>query len=97
MGPRSGVNDTFYGMANTNPRSVVDGGVTMPENRPTLINEVYEKLNKLAEGVTATPTPDEAAKVAALASSAQAASDAMNKSSSDVVQVNAAEEAAKEG
>eukprot|EP00529_Nitzschia_sp_RCC80_P027801 CAMPEP_0113518740 /NCGR_PEP_ID=MMETSP0014_2-20120614/43117_1 /TAXON_ID=2857 /ORGANISM="Nitzschia sp." /LENGTH=258 /DNA_ID=CAMNT_0000416351 /DNA_START=74 /DNA_END=850 /DNA_ORIENTATION=+ /assembly_acc=CAM_ASM_000159 len=91
MAPRSGVNDTFYGTANTTPVSVVDGGVTFPADKPTLINEVYDKLKKLEEGATATPT------VASMGASAQAASDAVNKSSSDVVQVNAAEEAAKEG
>jgi SH3 domain-containing YSC84-like protein 1 len=97
MGPRSGVNDSFYNTANTTPLSIVDGSVTFPTTKETLINEVYDKLSKLAEGVTATPTPDEAAKVASLSASAQAASDAINQSSSDVVQVNAAEEAAKEG
>lgn len=94
LGPRSSVNDNFYGMATT-PRSIAEGGVTMPVGKPTLINEVYEKLNKLSAGQTYEPSPDEAARVASLRVSAQLASEEANRAA-DVVHVNAEAEAAKE-
>jgi hypothetical protein len=91
VGPRSGVNDSFYG-ATTTPLSVLSGGVTMPADRPTMIQGVYDKLNKLAEGQTYTPTPDEATAKASLAASAQQASEKANQAE-DVVKVDAAAEA----
>lgn len=43
VGPREGVNDNFYGEVTTT-RGIVNGQVEMPSNKPTVINEVYEKL-----------------------------------------------------
>jgi hypothetical protein len=91
LGPRSGVNDSFYGTTTT-PPSVLTGGVTMPADKPTMIQGVYAKLTKLAEGQTYTPTADEAAAKASLAASAQQASEVANQAA-DVVKVDAAAEA----
>lgn len=52
VGPREGVNDQFYGQV-TSTRGIGNGEVRMPDDKPTLINEVYEKLNKLQEPIVA--------------------------------------------
>ena len=95
LAPRGGVNDSFYGQT-TIPTQILSGGVTFPEGKNTLIKDVYDKLEKLAEGVAAEPTPEDAAKTTSAAQEAQKASEEVHKSATDVVQVNAAEEAAKE-
>lgn len=48
VGPKEGVNETFYGQA-TSAKGIVNGDIAMPEDKPTVINEVYKKLNKLQE------------------------------------------------
>jgi lipid-binding SYLF domain-containing protein len=96
LGPRSAVNDGFYGQTTT-ARSVVNGDVTMPADKPTLIQGVYDKLTKLAEGQTYTPTAKEAQTKEQAAAAAQKASEAVAAADSSVQKVDAAAEAAKEG
>jgi lipid-binding SYLF domain-containing protein len=95
LGPRSGVNDGFYGQSTT-PRSVINGEVTMP-NKPTLIQGVYDKLTKLAEGESYTPTPEETQTTKQAAAAAQKASEQVAAADLSVQKVDAAAEAAKEG
>jgi SH3 domain-containing YSC84-like protein 1 len=62
LGVRGGANDSFYGAA-TSPQSIMeDDTVSFPESRPTLIESVYEKLNKLvAVGETTNVVADDVA------------------------------------
>jgi len=60
LGSRGGVNDTFYDKV-TSPKSIVNGDVTMPANRPTCIDEVYDKLAKLATPPPEAPAAEEPA------------------------------------
>jgi lipid-binding SYLF domain-containing protein len=95
LGARSGVNDSFYGKVTT-PTSILAGDVSMPTGRPTLIQNVYDKLVKLSEGQTYTPTPEEVQETEAAAEVAQKTSDEIAKSDPNVVKVDAAVEAEKE-
>lgn len=95
VGCRSAANQAFYGDA-VSPQDILSlGRVAIPENKVTLMNEVYDKLNKLAAGTVVEPTADDDAKKSTAKSAADAAAAAVNQAT-DVVQVNAAEEAAKE-
>jgi predicted alternative tryptophan synthase beta-subunit len=66
-------------------------------NKPTLIQGVYDKLTKLAEGESYTPTPEEAHTTKQAAAAAQKASEQVAAADLSVQKVNAAAEAAKEG
>lgn len=94
LGPRSGVNDIFYGKTTT-PGSVVGGDVQMPSDKPSLIQGVYDKLSKLSEGQTYTLTDDEAKQKEAAAATAQKASDEVNTTLPNIERVDANIEAAK--
>jgi lipid-binding SYLF domain-containing protein len=96
LGPRSGVNNSFYGKTTT-PYSVINGEVALPSSKPTLIEGVYDKLTKLAEGQTYTPTAKESHTKEQAAAAAQKASEAVAAADSSVQKVDAAAEAAKEG
>jgi lipid-binding SYLF domain-containing protein len=53
VGVRGGANERFYG-AVTNPHSIIEtDDVCFPEDKPTLIDSVYEKLEMLAKEETA--------------------------------------------
>jgi lipid-binding SYLF domain-containing protein len=95
LGPRTAVNNSFYGKSTT-PESVINGGVTIPSFHPSLIQNVYEKLTKLAEGQSYTPTAAEAQTKEKAAAAAQKASDAVAAGDLSVQKVDAVAEAAKE-
>ena len=95
LGPRSNVNNHFYGQTTT-PQSVINDEVTMPTDKPTLIQGVYDKLAKLSEGESYTPTAEDAKVKDQAAASAQKASDAIAAVDVTVQKVDAAAEAAKE-
>jgi len=93
---REGVNDNFYGKT-TRPQEIVNGEVTLPEDKPTLIDKVYEKLAKLAEGNVHEPTEEETLANQVAAKVAQEKSEQLAQADpSGVMKVNAAEEAEKE-
>jgi hypothetical protein len=94
-GIQCGPNDQFYGKVTTT-LSVVNGDVAMPTDRPTLIQNVYDKLAKLAEGATYTPSNDDVKQKQEAAKVAQKASDEVARSDPNVQKVDAAAEAAKE-
>ena len=97
VGPRGNANDAFYGQAGTSPVNIISGNVPIPADKPSMIQGVYEKLNKLAEGVTYVPTDADLSKKTEAAKLAQSASDAVAAQNPDAVQkVDAAAEAAKE-
>lgn len=96
VGARHAANQAFYGEPYSPQDIVLLGRAKVPEGKVTLLEEVYDKLNKLAEGsVKESVTADEAAKQAAAKAAADAAASEANKAP-DVVQVDAAAEAAKE-
>jgi hypothetical protein len=68
----------------------------MPTEKPTLIQNVYDKLTKLSEGKTYTPTPEEVKETEAAAAVAQKTSDEIAKSHPNVEKVDAVAEAEKE-
>jgi hypothetical protein len=94
VNPRSAVNEKFYGKKASPKEILFEGAVKVPEG--TLMNEVYDKLNKLCSGVSVyEPTADEKQKVhAAFAAAEKEGEEVAN--SPDVVYVNAEEEAIKE-
>jgi SH3 domain-containing YSC84-like protein 1 len=94
VGAREFVNNKFYS-ANVSPKDIVEGNVTVPASQITMLQEVYDKLNKCLEGETAEPTPEEEEKKKA----AKAVADKEHEeiqNSSEVVPVDAVQEAAKE-
>jgi lipid-binding SYLF domain-containing protein len=96
VGPRHAVNETFYGMA-CNPDDILNKqfAVKIPEDKVTLIQDVYDKLKKLGAGETHEPDAMEEEKKAAAKEAADKAAEVANVAA-DVVQVDAAVEAAKE-
>mmetsp|Transcript_31361 Transcript_31361/g.63762 ORF Transcript_31361/g.63762 Transcript_31361/m.63762 type:complete len:268 (+) Transcript_31361:190-993(+) len=96
IGPREFVNNKFYSKP-TSAEAILyqQGSVEIPPGKVTMMDEVYDKLNKLQQGATAEPTAEEAAKKAA-------AKEAANKEGEEIVSVKEAEvvdaeaEAAKE-
>jgi len=96
VGARVGVNDQFYGKVTT-PRSIVDGDVTIPEGKTTLMDSVIDKLSKLAEGAVHEPNEEETLAKQVAAKVAQETSEHIAQSDpSGVMKVDAAEEAEKE-
>lgn len=50
VGSRNAVNETFYGKEGVTAKQIMAGtDVTMPTDKTTVIDEVYEKLKKLQE------------------------------------------------
>ena len=94
VGARHAANQAFYGDPYSPQDIVLLGRAKVPEGKVTLLEEVYDKLNKLAQG-SVKETADEEAKKAAAKAAADAAAIEANKAP-DVVQVDAATEAAKE-
>jgi lipid-binding SYLF domain-containing protein len=92
---RHAANQAFYGEPFSPQDIVLLGRAKVPEGKVTLLDEVYDKLNKLAEGAVKQSTADEEAKKAAAKAAADAAAAEANKAP-DVVHVDAAAEAAKE-
>ena len=64
----------------------MSGNVPIPADKPSLIQGVYDKLNKLAEGVTYVPTDADLSKKAEAAKFAQSASDAVAAQNPGAVQ-----------
>ncbi|CAB9499226.1 LAS seventeen-binding protein 3 [Seminavis robusta] len=97
VGVRGGANDQFYNKV-TNPHTILNTEeLTLPENRPTLMESVYKHIAKLEEGNTHTPTEEETLQAQIAAKVAQEASEEMAQADpSGVLKVDAAEEAEKE-
>ena len=99
LGVREFVNNKFYN-AETSAKKILYSdpeGVVITESKVTMINEVYDKLNKLQAGETAEPDGAEAAKKQAAKEAADKESESVkNTPSAEVVMVDAAAEAAKE-
>lgn len=94
VGTRHAVNETFYGMK-CHPSDILANKVKIPEGKVTLIQEVYDKLNKLGSGETHVPDAKEQEKKAAAKAAADKAAETAN-AAADVIQVDAEAEAAKE-
>ena len=93
---RHGANDQFYKKATSAAGILQLDDVEMPEDRPTLIQNVYDKLEKLSEGTTSVPTPEEIEEKEKAAESAQKASDEVAEKEKDsVVKISSIEEEAK--
>lgn len=96
VAPRTGANEAFYGPGNRDPSDIIENKITFPLNKITLINEVKEKLGKLSMGMSETPKEAEKKKQEQAFAEAEKAAEEIHKSSpSDVVHVDAKEEAAK--
>ncbi len=90
VGPRNAVNEQYYGVASVNPRQILyEGSVNLPAD--SLMPEVYAKLDKLAQGLTAQPDEAEKAKVEEARQSALKAGEAAQKQA-DVEYVDLASE-----
>jgi hypothetical protein len=71
-------NDQFYGTMTT-PTSILNGDVALPANKPTLIENIYYKLNKLLRGGMNTPSLEDTKQKEDVAVLAQQASDVVAK------------------
>jgi len=87
VGPRTKVNDKFYGKATT-ASDIMSGKVEVPADKVTLLSDVYEKLDKLSNGVTATPDATEEEKKTAAAAVAEESAAEVHKEE-DVEEVDA--------
>jgi lipid-binding SYLF domain-containing protein len=96
VGARHNVNKTFYGKACTPRDILVEGRCAVPEDKVTLLPEVYDKLKKCAEGAVHEPDAAALEKKAVAHDHAEKASEEVAKTDPDVVQVDAEPEAAKE-
>jgi len=97
LGARHAANKAFYGQTTTPRDIIIDKRYPIPADKVTMLPEVYEKLAKLSAGQTAEPTPQEEEKKSVAASAAEAASESIHaEAGSEVVQVDATAEAAKE-
>jgi hypothetical protein len=96
VGARHKVNTAFYGKE-CSPRDIlVEGRCTVPEGKVTLLSEVYEKLNKCAEGAVHEPDSAALEKKSEAHTHAEKASEEVAQTDPDVVHVDAEAEAAKE-
>ena len=96
VGIRDGVNDHFYGKVTT-PRGIINSEVSIPDGKATLIDSVYEKLAKLAEGETHEPSEDETLASQVAAKVAQETSEQMAQADpSGVMKIDAQQEAERE-
>jgi hypothetical protein len=93
VGPRSTVNKNFYKESYTPIQILYEDIIELPEG--TLMPEVYDKLDKLMEGATVEPTPEELTKVEAALEEAERLGEEAAKEG-DVVLVDAKAEAEKE-
>jgi hypothetical protein len=93
LAPRSAQNKLFYGKSATPMQILYDDYVELPPG--TLMNQVYAKLDKLMQGETHEPSPEEAEKVEIARVEAEKLAEEAAKSE-DVVKVDVKEEAAKE-
>jgi hypothetical protein len=96
VGAQDKANEKFYGQKCTPDDILVAQTVKVPEGKVTLLNEVYEKLNKLAEGAAVEPDAAEEEKKSAAKEEAEKAAASTAADDPDVVEVDALAEAAKE-
>jgi lipid-binding SYLF domain-containing protein len=94
VAPRKACNEKFYGLTGVQPADIIDGKITFPSNKNTLMPNVLDKLGKLAQGLTEVPGGAEKQKVEAAKAEADKASEEINKGD-DVVEIDAQAEAAK--
>jgi lipid-binding SYLF domain-containing protein len=97
IGVRNQANNTFYERDITAKEILYGDNVILPTHKVTLLDEVYDKLNKLAAGHVKGDEEDEAEK--AKKEAARKAAEATiehAKNDPDVIEVDAAAEAAKE-
>jgi len=97
VGPRTKANETFYGPGNSDPAKIIQGEIQFPTVKPTLIDDVKEKLDKCAKGISEKPSDAnaDAAKVDAAMKHAEEAAGVVN-SMTEVQHVDIAAEASKE-
>ena len=96
VAPRKKVNMYFY-EDRVELMDVLEGKVKIPASKNTLWPEVLDKLQKLADGVSESPSDAEKDKVAAALDAANEAAESYHKTEEEeVVEVNAETEAAKE-
>lgn len=88
LAPRPAMNNTFYGRQISPKEILNDENVILPSNKVTLLQDVYQKLELLSKGETVEAAANDEAEKAAAEVHAQP--------NADVVQVDAAAEAAKE-
>lgn len=93
VGPRSAVNETFYGKTVSPLQILYEDSVTVPEG--SLMPDIYAKLDKLMKGSTHTLSEEEAARIEAARVEAEQAGEEASKSD-DVVKIDAKAEAEKE-
>lgn len=91
---RSKENERFYGKSAKAKEILWDDAVESPKEKG--IEELHHKLDLLREGKFAVPTPKELEKKDSMRLSAQQAGVSAKASQTDVVEVDAKEEAAKE-
>jgi len=94
MNVRSKENERFYGKAAKAKGILWDNEVVAPAGKG--IEELHQKLELLKEGKVMVPTPASLEKKASLRSLADEAGVSAKASQTDVIQVDAKEEAAKE-
>ena len=98
LGPRDVTNNYFYGRDITTEEILYGKNVILPQDKVTLLEEVYDKLGKLSQG-TELAVLESAAVVEEKKKKAHAAAEAAGeatKNDPDIVHVDAAAEAAKE-
>lgn len=94
LGARAKENERFYGKKATTPEILFGEAVEIPKGKG--IEELHEKLNLLQAGETLVLNEADAAKKESLRELAESVGTAAKVSQTDVVEVNAAEEAKKE-
>ena len=95
VAPRPRANEAFYGPGNSSPAAIIDGTILLPVGKDTMLDEVKDKLGKLAQGLTEKIGEAEKQKAEAAALAADKASETLKSEDSDIVHVDAESEATK--
>jgi lipid-binding SYLF domain-containing protein len=94
VAPRKGANEAFYGPGNNDPAGIIEGTTLFPMHKNTMMEEVKEKLGKLAMGLSEVSGDAEKKKAEAAAAAADEAAESV-KTVEDIVEVDAQAEAEK--
>jgi lipid-binding SYLF domain-containing protein len=95
IAPRSRVNKKFYNDPGVTPEAILEGEISIPADKITMLEEVVEKLGKLAAGMTEVPGAAEKEKAEKAKAEADKMAEEMHEEE-DVIQVDAKVEAEKE-
>jgi lipid-binding SYLF domain-containing protein len=95
ISPRKKVNSKFYNNPGATPEAILGGQISIPVDKITMLQEVVDKLGKLAAGMTEVPGAAEKEKAEKAKEEADKMAEEIHEEE-DVIEVDAKAEAEKE-